>query len=310
MPLQAPYRCAAYTLTTGSGAYVLEGTVPFNYQSLNTETATSDTVEAVVVGVGGVVGWEVVLLTKVGGSTFARTTIRDSSNGGAAVSWLAGRKMIFVVKPLTGLGTVQVYPTGLSTWNRPIGCRGIFVEMVGAGGGGGFANSNVAESVASGGGGGGGWLRKWFDTPPASAVVSIGVGGVGGTVGTPTGSNGASTTFGATLTAGGGIGGGAGTSGTSIAILVLGGIGGTCTGGDINGSGARGGFAMRFAPLVSISGAGGNSVLGSGGFSTNSGLGQPGTGFGAGGSGAAGANGNDFNGGTGSGGHCTVWEYY
>lgn len=122
------------------------------------------------------------------------------------------------------------------TWKRDGNVR---VHVIGAGGGGGaccFDNSNGGGS----GGGAGGYARKEFEvTAGETTCIIVGAGGnctrngCGGTGGC------SCLTYGAhTLVANGG---GGGFPVCDSNVRVCGGVGGTATGGDYNGTGGRGG---------------------------------------------------------------------
>lgn len=88
--------------------------------------------------------------------------------------------------------------------------RKVMVECYGAGGGSGFAPSTDASHVGAGAAGGGGAYTLTEVSAGdllSSETVTVGVGGVAGDSGTPTGGDGGDTTFGAHVTAGGGTGG-------------------------------------------------------------------------------------------------------
>ena len=93
--------------------------------------------------------------------------------------------------------------TSSGTWTKPSGCTYAWVLLVGGGGAGGGAAAN--SSIAGGGGGGGMVKFQVIDvTGIATATVTIGAGGTGGT--TFPSADGGDSTFGALLTAKGGKG--------------------------------------------------------------------------------------------------------
>lgn len=111
----------------------------------------------------------------------------------------------------------QLFTTS-GTWTVPAGVTRARVTVIG-GGGGGAAWS--ASTNGQPGGGGGIAIGIFTVTPGSSIVVTIGAGGVGGLGNTNVGTSGASSSFGAFLSATGGSGGnfvsftnGAGTGGT------------------------------------------------------------------------------------------------
>lgn len=116
-----------------------------------------------------------------------------------------------------GFSGIQVF-TSNGTWNRPSGVRFIKVKLVAGGGGGG----GHGES-----GGAGGYSERVIDVTGTSSVsVTIGGGG-GGTYYANAGGNGASTSFGPFLSAGGG-------HGANRQNQHSGGVSGVGSGGDLN----------------------------------------------------------------------------
>lgn len=108
-----------------------------------------------------------------------------------------------------GTGTV---PTMLAlqtsgTWTKPAHLLAIRVRMVGGGGAGGGANSTIANNASMGGcGSSGSYSEAWFPASalPSSVSVTVGAGGTG--VSNGTGNAGGASSFGAFLTAPGGLG--------------------------------------------------------------------------------------------------------
>lgn len=102
--------------------------------------------------------------------------------------------------------------TSTTTWTAPTGVLAVDVFLCGAGGGGG---GSYGTTALGGGGGGGEVIQKMITVVPGTSyTITIGAGGAGATADSGSnaaGSNGASSTFGALLTAVGG-GGGASTS--------------------------------------------------------------------------------------------------
>jgi len=133
--------------------------------------------------------------------------------------------------PASQLGNVPTPPSFKTTvftggqsgnFTPDAGCTSFTVECWGAGGSGGGGNGATGRGV---GGGGGGYAKKTFAAPLApNYPYAVGVGGAvaaQGVVGNP----GGSTTFNATVVAGGGAGGTAGT-GSALAGVVGGGVSG------------------------------------------------------------------------------------
>ncbi len=124
-------------------------------------------------------------------------------NGGAG-AWM-------LVNPVRPNGpTSQTFLT-TNTWNRPVGCKRIVLEGVGAGGGSGGLTGSGAGSAGSTGGGGSG---AYGMTPPldvtttSSLLITIGAAGLAG-IGGGNGGNGGDTfctVNGVTYTWGGGFG--------------------------------------------------------------------------------------------------------
>jgi hypothetical protein len=187
------------------------------------------------------------------------------------------------------------YFTASGTWNKPTTTCSNPVAVIkcvgggGAGGAGGFGGNN------GGGGGGGGYAETQvaLSSLGASVTVTIGAGGAGTSSGgaAPSGGN---TTFGATLTAGGGAGGNS--NGT-------GGAGGA-SGGSGGGAGRAGGAGLTAA----VGGTGGGAGAGHGDG------GSPGTDTVAGGAGGTfggggGGGGSQGTSGSGAAGMCVVTVY-
>ena len=126
---------------------------------------------------------------------------------------------------------------GTYTWNKPSGCTMVRVIVVGGGGGG---------AGHGGGGGAGGFAEKWIANPASTVTVTVGCRG-SGTHHHHTGSDGATSSFGSYVSAGGGYGGNRNWGHS-------GGHGGVGHGGDINlyggggsgsdGRGAKGGMSF------------------------------------------------------------------
>ncbi len=200
---------------------------------------------------------------------------------------------------VSGLAPIQRVITATGTWTKPAGLSHIVVEVQGAGGGGGgVALTGAAPNAAVGaGGGGGGYARKLFTAADlasmASATVTLGAGGAGGTAGANTGSTGGVTTFAGTgittVSAGGGLGGEGGTASGTTNQIVSGGFGGACSGGDININGSDGWMGVRGSGDISMVGMGAGAFLGGTKASNGTDAGEVGTaarGYGGGGTGA------------------------
>lgn len=208
--------------------------------------------------------------------------------------------------------TVQTFPSGSGTWNRPTGCRFIRVTVVGGGGGGGGTGGGGSGAGAGGGGGGGATCIGYISLPAATLSYAVGGGGSAGGAGNSPGGTGGTSTF-STFTANGGNGGGGfpGNSGGPVYATASAG-GGTASGGTINTSGHSGFQGVIFAAGQVTGGQGGASVHGSGGRpSQGTQSGASGGGFGGGGSGGSVASGAGAQGGgAGTAGVVIVEEFY
>lgn len=99
---------------------------------------------------------------------------------------------------------------GTTVWTAPAGLTQVSVLVV-AGGGGGGGGARVSNNDIPGGGGGAGGLVQALSEPVTagtSVAITVGAGGAGGASST-SGSDGALSSFGPSLSAGGGGGGGA-----------------------------------------------------------------------------------------------------
>ena len=199
------------------------------------------------------------------------------------------------------------------------GTLNVIVEVLGAGGASGGCFSNTLASVQSVGGAGAGGYSKSvypisFIRDIHSIIVTVGSAGLPNSVVSYPGGNGGSSSFGTLMICGGGNGSQLGSSetipippgtdGTNSNFIGLGGI---ASGGNIvNVNGQPGGTPISLGPVnppasvtpataFAVSGAGGNTLYGGGGFavatSTISGLaainGNPASGFGSGGGGGS-----------------------
>ena len=95
MALVVKDRVQETATTTGTGTFTLAGAVS-GFQSFSVIGNANTTYYAIVLGSE----WEVGLGTyTLSGTTLARTTILESSNGGTAVNFSAGTKNVFVTYP-------------------------------------------------------------------------------------------------------------------------------------------------------------------------------------------------------------------
>ena len=188
------------------------------------------------------------------------------------------------------------------SYPKPSGLKKIKVTLV-AGGAGGGGVSTIDNAIGCGGGAGGASIKMILASALLSSeTVTIGAGGAGGLDTGANGSTGGTTSFGAHLSATGGVGGTGDTSLTSKEG-VLGGIG---SNGDINLSGGASGGTPGVA---SPSGFGGSSILGAGAPSSNT-DGNPATPPGGGGSGGRRTGAVDREGGSGSIGVIIIEEFF
>jgi len=202
--------------------------------------------------------------------------------------------------------------TASGTYTPTAGMKFCIIECFAAGAGGGGTNNSVSgQSWAGGGGGAGGYSRavKTAAQIGASATVTIGAAGSGAVAGGAA-TAGGDTSVGAHCIAKGGSPG-VSQTGSANAPGGAGGIAGT---GDVTGTGQAGQPGLLAAiTLSSHGGAGGSTMLGSGGPMTMTAgavNGASATGYGAGGAGAGSFGGNgSANGGNGSPGFTNITEY-
>lgn len=236
------------------------------------------------------------------------TAAPGTSDTSAATTAFVGAAITAAQGRLIGL---RVFTTN-QTYTPTPGTSSVVVTVVGAGGGGGAAQTTGAAQCAAGsGGGGGGWAKERITAAFSGVSITIGVGGTGGTGGA--GGTGGTTSFGALVSAAGGAGGSFGNATANSPPSVNGGaLGGSGSGGHINGTGGLGNYAVY--TVVPVSGKGGSSLIGEGAQYVNALTTTPGTAAnvaGAGGSGGANgaAQGAGAAGGNGAPGICIIEEY-
>lgn len=172
--------------------------------------------------------------------------------------------------PAGTLLDVQVF-TGNGTWTKPagVGSTGFSViELQGPGGNGATSSGAASQCSLGSGGGGGAFIRAKVAAANLGATEAIVVGTSSGT-----GSSMTVTTGSGTITAGSGNNGTSLATGSSITSQVGGGGGGISISAGITSyvttifgrNGSNGGPAYRLSGSSGLSGAGGNSFLGSGG---------------------------------------------
>lgn len=164
----------------------------------------------------------------------------------------------------------------------------IFVRVQGAGGGSAGANAATGQCIVRPGGAGGGYAESLIDASSLGAVetIVVGAGGAAGTGNQPGGAGGTSAFGGFVVAAGGDGGTAAQNSGTSADTVqgVAGPFAGT---GQWAAGGGGSGGGIRLSGTNGISGAGGNSQLGTGGFPrSGEGPGTASRGYGGGAGGA------------------------
>lgn len=204
----------SYFNTTSSATTTVPVTKSNGKLSLGFTDLTEDRTYTGNVGLSGTT-------TVNGAATFNATTTFNASTtvsfNGTATTTFSG--------PVIGAGFnhVQYFTAvGTSTWTRPTGVTKIHVITVGGGASGG----NALTNNVGGGGGGGGYAEKTIDVTSTSTMVV--------TVGTAS----ATSSFGNILVSSAGNVGGTGTT------VGGGGGGGTGTGGDLNMTGANGGYGL------------------------------------------------------------------
>jgi uncharacterized membrane protein YgcG len=221
---------------------------------------------------------------------------------------------------------VQVFKAaGTFTYTPTAGTRFRIIEGAGGGAGGGATyDTGAGNSSVGGGGGAGEWKKILLTTAITGTVtVTIGAGGAGGinnTLPGYDGSPGGATSFGAYLTLGGGLSANTGcglytnaTTNGGVTAGGAGGSGGSSSGTTIcGGNGMTGGLGFVFN-RNQLTGKGGDSPYGAGGYVFGSAnlAGVAGLGNGSGGSGSCSfdAAGTGYNGGAGAPGIIIVWEY-
>lgn len=241
--------------------------------------------------------------------------IDDSSNVTGIVN-LTATALLGAGRPPT-----QQTFTASGTWTKPAGCvKVIFEAVAGGGAGGGVAGTAGAGKAAAGGGGSSGrYGRTALLDVSAVSTAAIVIGAAGAAVNAAAGGDGGDTTVtvGAiTYTWGKGQGGFAGTMGTSVNQIILGNgaVASTNLAFDAYDIGGRG--LSNGTDTTAVSGEGGFSPYGCGGFyvtqtTTGSTAGTAAVGYGCGGSGAAGVNTNTTRGGgAGTAGLVIAWEFY
>ena len=215
-----------------------------------------------------------------------------------------------------GLRQRVVFSTpGVTTFNKadyPGLCR-VFIQAQGGGGGSAGCDAAAGQCVARPGGAGGAYAEVLVNASSlgTSESVTVGAGGTAGSV-VSNGGAGGTSSFGGFAVAPGGDGGTAfmvtGTTPDTSSGIAGAGVGGA-VGSVVIGGGASGG-ALRLSATAGLSGAGGDSHLGFGGFPRGTeGDGALGRGYGGGASGAISYGGGAI-GEVGQQGIVIVWLYF
>ncbi|TAM50237.1 MAG: hypothetical protein EPN57_20675 [Paraburkholderia sp.] len=197
---------------------------------------------------------------------------------------------------------------GSTTYTPAVGTTRIIVEVVGGGGLGASTVSTSGTQIAVGGGGGaGGYAKSYLTSGFSGVTITI---GAGGTTGSP---NGGTSSFGSLLSATGGAGGTSANTAQVPPFASIGTLGGVGSNGNIiNAMGGQGTAGIGTNTSSFVSGAGGASAFGMGGYSlaTQSTTGTASASAGGGGGGAlAGGSTPAQNGGAGGPGAIIVHEY-
>lgn len=195
--------------------------------------------------------------------------------------------------------TTNVF-TASGIWTKPAGLKYVIVEVQGAGGGGG-GTTNTDEQASGGGAGGYGKKTIAAASLGVTETVTVGAGGNGSSTNSVA-TTGGTSSFGSHISCTGGAGGIAGGDGS---------VGGTSTGGDINMSGGGGSSGVYNSTSSDLSGFGGHSFYGRGGYATTgtqSGINA--NGYGAGGGGVATSTSADQSGGNGANGIVIVTNFF
>ena len=256
----------------------------------------------------------------------AMAPVVDAATVAAALALMGGAPLaspaITGALTLNGNGVItklnaQVF-TSSGTYTPTAGMKFCLAYICGSGAGGGGAAAATSNSGAGGGGSGGATAVVLLTAAQvgASQTVTIGAGGAGGTAGNNAGSSGNTSSLGALISCGGGNGGAGSSATTSGSILNGGGSSGSATvstGTAIqNYAGQPGFFGIVLSGTQCGSGAGGHSLMGTGGQSLTNGnnAGAAPNGYGAGGGGAVTQNASTAKAGANGGaGVCIVLEF-
>lgn len=110
MALVLKDRVRESSISTGTGAFTLAGAVA-GYQAFSAVMSVADTCWYAIILPGS--AWETGVGTYSALNTLTRTTVLESSNAGAAVSFAAGSKDVFIVLPASkGNVLNNAFPSG------------------------------------------------------------------------------------------------------------------------------------------------------------------------------------------------------
>jgi hypothetical protein len=179
----------------------------------------------------------------------------------AALVWVAVAVAPLPASVATGVAVITT--VGVSSWTVPAVLRTgrlkakVSVIAGGAGGSRGASSGSPTVGSGAGGGGEGGSAEKVIDlTGVTSVSVTVGAGGNGSSTASTPGSNGGASSFGAYLSATGGL---------ASSPFTWGGIGGQGSSGDVNRKGGGGGNGYSITTgsvVISQGGFGGGGTVG------------------------------------------------
>lgn len=211
---------------------------------------------------------------------------------------------------------VQIFSSS-GTYTPTTGTASVVITVQGSGGGGGGAATTTSgQTAAAGGGGSGSYAKARFTSGFTGGIaVTVPSGGAGGTAGANNGTAGSAASIGSLISCSGGMAGAGAAAATSAGYVAGGGRSATCT---ITGAaetlanlgGNVGLYGIVLSSTSSLSGAGGNSLLGdAGGQTVGNNAGLAGAGCGSGGSGGVTTVGSAVAGGNGAAACVEVDEY-
>lgn len=211
---------------------------------------------------------------------------------------------------------VQIFSSS-GTYTPTTGTASVVITVQGSGGGGGGAATTTSgQTAAAGGGGSGSYAKARFTSGFAGGIaVTVPSGGAGGTAGANNGTAGSAASIGSLISCPGGMAGAGAAAATSAGYVAGSGRSATCT---ITGAaetlanlgGNVGLYGIVLSSTSSLSGAGGNSLLGdAGGQTVGNNAGLAGAGCGSGGSGGVTTVGSAVAGGNGAAACVEVDEY-